>query len=76
MARHHAKPVHRDFRMVERGEIVGDAPLIGLRAALRSAWTLPTDTFVTSDFPVLLTRLCHRPGPYDIPARPEQTHSW
>lgn len=28
-----------------------------LAASLRSAWTLPNDTFITDGFPLLLTRL-------------------
>jgi len=68
MARDHAATVHDDFRMVERGGTAGDATLMTVRAALRSAWSLPTDTFVTSDLPVLLTRLCHCSDAGDQPA--------
>ena len=64
IARDHAGTVHDDFRMVERGEAVDNAPLLRVRGVLRVAWTLPTDTFVTLDLPVLLTRVCHRTDAY------------
>jgi len=46
--------VHTDFRLTERE---GNADPAGLRKALRSAYDVPSDTFVTGDRPLLLTRL-------------------
>jgi hypothetical protein len=49
--------VHRDFKLVERGEPLRDPKLAGLRDALRDRFPVPTDTFITEDIPALLTRL-------------------
>lgn len=53
-------PVHSDFKLVERDGNDCEA-LIGIREALRSIWILPTDTFVTEDFPKLVTRCSLQP---------------
>ena len=53
--RHTAVP--RDFVLIERDGGPADDGLIGVRGALRSTWSMPTDTFVTADIPLLLTRL-------------------
>ena len=63
----HARVLHDDFRMVERGEAVDNLRLLRLRAVSRLAWALPTDTFVTLDLPVLLTLVCRRTC--SLPAR-------
>ena len=66
-------PVHSDFRMVERSGDLRDERLEATRQALRSAWALPTDTFVTSTMPLLLTVLGlmpeTSPGPRNCPMK-------
>lgn len=52
--------LYREFNLVERAENGSDPALAHMRRVLRSAWTLPTDTYVTLDIPLLLTRLCMR----------------
>lgn len=53
--------MHYDFRMVERSGYAEDERLAAMRAALRLSWELPTDTFVTSTMPLLLTVLGQPP---------------
>lgn len=59
------RPVHHDFRLLER-DSTGSAtaaattraqPFVAARDALRQVWAPPLDTFVTEDLPMLLTRL-------------------
>ncbi|WP_019515251.1 hypothetical protein [Sphingomonas sp. Mn802worker] len=55
------RPVHQDFRLLER-DVTTDAasraqPFVAARDALRQVWAPPLDTFVTEDMPMLLTRL-------------------
>ena len=62
MTRDHGVIVHRgsrhpDFRLVERGAYSDLDALLAARHAFRSAWVLPSDTFVTLDILLLLTRL-------------------
>lgn len=55
-------PVHSDFRLVELNAGLEREDLCCLRDILRLTWTIPTDTFVTSDLPLLLTKLCATPA--------------
>jgi len=50
--------VHSDFRLVELDARPDQEDLCRLRAILRLTFTVPTDTFVTSNLPLLLTKLC------------------
>ena len=52
--------LYREFDVVERAGNKSDPALAYMRRALRSAWALPTDTYVTLNLPVLLTRLSVR----------------
>ena len=49
--------MHSDFRLVERGVVTENDRLDAMRIVLRTAWTPPTDTFVTSTIPLLLSIL-------------------
>jgi hypothetical protein len=57
MSRDSRPDLPRDFLLVERDDGAQHAGLIGIRNALRSTWAVPTDTFVTANIPLLLTRL-------------------
>ena len=53
--------MHYDFRLIERDSDKEDERLAAMRAVLRLSWELPTDTFVTSTMPLLLTVLGQPP---------------
>ncbi|WP_375420110.1 hypothetical protein [uncultured Sphingomonas sp.] len=48
---------HSDFGLTERGAGRVSDGLSVISGALRSSWSVPTDTFVTADIPLLLTQL-------------------
>jgi hypothetical protein len=52
--------MHHDFRLVERDAPSANDSVGAVGDVLRSAWRLPTDTFVTSDLPLLLTLIARR----------------
>lgn len=57
MSRDGVLTAHSDFDLVERNAGTVYVELIGVSEALRTAWAVPTDSFVTADIPLLLTRL-------------------
>jgi hypothetical protein len=63
------RDVHSDFYFIERGSEGKEERLSVARQMLRNAWVLPTDTFVTTDMPLLLTALALPPSyPNGYPA--------
>ena len=61
--------MHSDFYLIERGTEGEEERLSVARQLLRNAWALPTDTFVTTDMPLLLTALALPPSyPNGYPA--------
>ena len=62
------RPVHADFRLIERTDGAGEGQIAVMGELLRTAWLLPRDTFVTRDIPLLLTLLSLPRGlPEDAP---------
>jgi hypothetical protein len=69
MISHNQRPVHVEFRLIERTNDAGDGRADPIGGLLRTAWLLPRDTFVIGDIPLLLTLLSVRPGSFeDAPA--------
>jgi hypothetical protein len=46
----------KEFRLRERDATPADERLAAARRLLRATWPVSTDTFVTEDLPLLLTR--------------------
>lgn len=58
------RTVHRDFALVEYDSGPEQAPWLTMRNVFRSAWAVPTDTYITGELPDLLTKLSFLPdGP-------------
>ncbi|OWK27974.1 hypothetical protein [Sphingomonas mucosissima] len=57
MAQDEERLVHADFKMVERSGAGENGSLRCIEVILRSAWPLPVDTFVTTELPLLMTKL-------------------
>ena len=63
MAGDQVRAVHADFRLIERDAGAAGTRPVGVREVLRHAYAVPLDTFITSDFALLLTQLCLPPSP-------------